>query len=113
MKPLEGIKVVDMTHVLAGPYCGYQLGLLGADVVKVESPRGDMIRMWGTDPAQLEQRITDKFAVQNAGKRSIVVDIKTEEGSQVVKRMVRDADVFVENFRPGTVAKYGLSHIHI
>ena len=110
MKPLEGIKVVDMTHVLAGPYCSYQLGLLGADVVKVESPRGDMIRMWGTEPAQLEQRITDKFAVQNAGKRSIVVDIKTEEGSQVVKRMVRDADVFVENFRPGAVAKYGLDY---
>ena len=110
MKPLEGVKVIDMTHVLAGPYCGYQLGLLGADVIKVESPFGDMIRLWGDDPAQLEQGITNNFAAQNAGKRSLCVDIKKPKGAEIVRKLVDQADVFIENFRPGTMKKFDLDY---
>ena len=85
MKPLEGSRVIDMTHVLAGPYCGYQLGLLGADVIKVESPYGDMIRLWGDDQEQLNHGLTNNFAAQNAGKRSICVNIKRPEGAEIVR----------------------------
>ncbi len=110
MKPLDGVKVIDMTHVLAGPYCGYQLGLLGADVIKVESPYGDMIRLWGDDPAQLEQGITNNFAAQNAGKRSLCVDIKKPAGAEIVRKLADQADVFIENFRPGTMKKFDLDY---
>lgn len=109
-KPLDGLTVIDMTHVLAGPYCTYQLGLLGAEVIKVESPRGDMVRMWGGTAEQLQAKQGNGFVPQNAGKRSICLDIHQPEGAEVVRKLVAEADIFVENFRPGAVAAYGLDY---
>jgi len=107
-RPLEGIQVIDLTHVLAGPYCTYQLGLLGADSLKKKTPRGDMVRGWGGDTEQLSLGIGSGFVPQNAGKRSVVFDITTERGSELVRETIRDADIFVENYRPGTMADHGL-----
>jgi len=113
MKPLDGLKVVDLTHVLAGPYCTYQLGLLGADVVKVESPQGDMVRGWGGTQAQLAARQGSGFVPQNAGKRSAVIDIRQPRGAQLVQQLAAQADVFVENYRPGSLARHGLDYATI
>ena len=109
-KPLQGMRVIDMTHVLAGPYCTYQLGMLGADVIKIESPSGDMVRGWGGDRAQLKLGLGSGFVSQNAGKRSVMADISTKEGCQLVTKLVESADIFVENFRPGTMAKHNLDY---
>ena len=109
-KPLEGMRVIDLTHVLAGPYCTYQLGLLGAEVIKIESPSGDLVRGWGGESAQLKLGLGSGFIPQNAGKRSVIADIKTEPGNQLVRDLVQSADIFVENFRPGTMAKYNLDY---
>lgn len=97
-KLLSGLKVVDLTHVLAGPYCTYQLGMLGADVTKVESPRGDMTRPWGGDKEQVAMGLGTGFIAQNAGKSSVVIDITTERGSLLVKELSKDAGIFVENY---------------
>ena len=109
-KPLQGMRVIDLTHVLAGPYCTYQLGMLGAEVIKVESPKGDMVRGWGGDRAQLKLGLGSGFVAQNAGKRSVMADISTKEGCQLVTKLVESADIFVENFRPGTMAKHNLDY---
>ena len=109
-KPLDGFKVVDLTHVLAGPYCTYQLGLLGANVVKVESLQGDMVRGWGGTDEQVQKQLGSGFVAQNAGKRSIAVDISQAEGSDVVKALAAEADILVENYRPGALAKAGLDY---
>ena len=109
-KPLDGLKVVDLTHVLAGPYCTYQLGLLGAQVTKIESPRGDMVRSWGGTAEQLEQGLGTGFLPQNAGKRSAMIDIRQPAGADVVRLLAAQADIFVENYRPGTMARFGLDH---
>ena len=109
-KPLSGFKVVDTTHVLAGPYCTYQLGLLGADIIKIESPRGDLVRPWGGTEEQVSQGLGTGFAAQNAGKRSIVVDIRNPVGRDVVHTLIESADIFVENYRPGTMADHGLGY---
>jgi len=109
-KPLDGYKVLDLTHVLAGPYCTYQLGLLGAEITKVESTRGDMVRMWGGSQEQLEKKIGSGFAAQNAGKKSLAIDITKPEGAEVVHRLSEQADILVENYRPGAIAKYGLGY---
>ena len=112
-KPLSGLKVLDLTHVLAGPYCTYQLSLLGAQVIKVESPRGDMTRPWGGDEAQIAMGLGTGFVSQNAGKRSVVIDITTERGSGLVRELAKDADIFVENYRPGTMQDHGLDFASI
>lgn len=96
--PLDGIRVIDLTHALAGPMCTYQLGLQGADIIKVESPKGDDFR----------PRPHGRFAAVNAGKRSIVLDLKTDEGKQALRKLISSADVVVENFRPGGAAQLGL-----
>ena len=108
IKPLSGLRVIDLTHVLAGPYCTYQLGLLGAEVIKVESPRGDMTRPWGGEEEQINLGLGTGFVAQNAGKRSIVIDIKDLRGSAVVQDLVKSADIFVENYRPGKMLECGL-----
>jgi len=95
---LAGIRVVDLTHAYAGPFATYQLALMGAEVIKVESPGGDEFRHW---------RATT-FAQANAGKRSIVLDLKQPSGLAVLMRLVQDADVLVENLRPGAAAKLGV-----
>ncbi len=109
-RPLDGVRVVDLTHVLAGPYCAYQLALLGAEVIKVESLRGDMVRIWGGTREQVLAGLGAGFVSQNAGKRSICVDITRPEGRDIVLTLAERADVFMENYRPGAIAKYGLGY---
>jgi crotonobetainyl-CoA:carnitine CoA-transferase CaiB-like acyl-CoA transferase len=109
-KPLNNIRVIDLTHVLAGPYCTYQLGLLGAEVIKVESPQGDMIRGWGGTSQQIKLGLGTGFAAQNAGKKSIALDITRDSGREIVRTLVKNADVFVENYRPGTMLDNGLDY---
>jgi len=88
-KPLDGLRVVDLTHVLAGPYCTYQLGLLGADVVKVESLKGDMVRGWGGTEEQLDKKLGSGFVPQNAGKKSVSIDIRRRKAQRSFSSSVR------------------------
>lgn len=105
MQPLQGIRVLDLSRVLAGPYCTMVLGDLGAEVIKVESPEGDETRGWG--PPFLEGESAYYLCV-NRNKRSIVVDFKTDDGRSILHRLVKRSDVLVENFRPGTLARFSL-----
>lgn len=108
MQLLDGIRVLDLTNVLAGPYASYQLALMGADVIKVEVPKtGDLARQLGAEPSLSAQRMGASFVAQNAGKRSLTVDLKSDAGRQVFERLVAKADVLVENFRPGVMARLG------
>lgn len=108
-KPLEGIRVLDMTNVLAGPYCCYQLALMGADVIKVERPgSGDLARVLGADPARNKAQMGISFLAQNAGKKSVTLDLKSDRGKKLLKDLVRKADVLVENFRPGVMKRLEL-----
>ncbi|MGW0808545.1 CaiB/BaiF CoA transferase family protein [Nonomuraea sp. NPDC002799] len=106
--PLDGVKVVDLTNVLAGPYCSYQLMLFGAEVVKVEMPGvGDLARRLGPDPELNRDRIGASFLAQNAGKKSVELDLKSPEGRRAFETMVAGADVLLENFRAGVLARLG------
>ncbi|MEM7644916.1 MAG: CoA transferase [Pseudomonadota bacterium] len=108
--PLAGIHVLDLTNVLAGPFCCHQLAHLGAEVIKIEAPgRGDLARQLGADPELNERGMGVSFLAQNAGKRSVTVNLKHPQGKAVLRRLVRDADVLVENFRPGVMDRLGLS----
>ena len=107
-KPLDGMRIVDLTHMLAGPLATHQLRQLGADVVKIEPPdRGDAMR-WGKDGAR--HGLSGNFVAINAGKRSVAVDLKQPQGRRLVLDLCRDADVLVENFRPGVLAELGLGY---
>jgi crotonobetainyl-CoA:carnitine CoA-transferase CaiB-like acyl-CoA transferase len=108
-KPLlDGVRVLDLTNVLAGPYAGYQLALLGADVVKVEVPgNGDLARQLGADPDLSAERLGVSFLAQNAGKRSVTVNLKHPSGQEVFRRLVEASDVLLENFRPGVLDRLG------
>ena len=111
MRPFDGIRIVDLTQILAGPYCTYQLGLLGAEVIKIELPgQGDWIRVTGLDPELRAARMGTHFLSQNAGKRSVTVNMKDARGRDIVKKLVETGDVFVENFRPGAAERLGLSY---
>jgi formyl-CoA transferase len=111
IKPLQGIRVLDLSRVLAGPWATQLLADLGADVIKVERPgEGDDTRHWG--PPWLEhegQKVAAYFLAANRGKRSVEIDFATEEGAALVRRMAADADVVVENFRVGGLKKFGLN----
>lgn len=108
MSLLEGVRVLDLTNVLAGPFASYQLALLGADVIKVEVPgNGDLARQLGADAELNAARLGASFLAQNAGKRSMTVNLKSTAGHEVFARMVARADVLVENFRPGVLARLG------
>lgn len=111
MQPFEGLKVVDLTHVFAGPFCTYQLALLGAEVIKIEEPTaGDYIRRRGLD-ADLRRRLMgDHFLCQNANKRSLAVDLRDAEGRRVAARLAAQADVLVENYRAGAMDRLGLGY---
>ena len=101
-RPLSGIRVLDLTNVLAGPYCSYQLMLLGAEVVKVEIPgQGDLARRLGPDPRLNEAGLGASFLAQNAGKKSVELDLKDPAGREAFTGLVREADVLLENFRAG------------
>jgi len=108
---LSGIRVLDLTNVLAGPYCAYQLALLGADVIKVEGPQGgDLARQLGGSPKLNQAGMGASFLAQNAGKRSVVLDLKTEADRERFLDLVASADALVENFRPGVMDRLGLGH---
>ncbi|HVV92582.1 MAG TPA: CaiB/BaiF CoA-transferase family protein [Hyphomicrobiales bacterium] len=111
MRPFEGIQVVDLTHVLAGPFATYQLAVFGADVIKIEMPHDpDQTRLLGADRALSAGRMGTYFLAQGANKRSMTVDLKTEPGRKILKKLVARADVMVENYRPGAMAALGLGH---
>ena len=112
MRPFEGIKILDCTHVLAGPFAAYQLAVLGADVIKVEDPNEpDQSRESGSDMALNKLRMGTGFLTQGSNKRSIALNLKTEGGREALKRLVRDwADVLVENYRPGAFKALGLGY---
>jgi crotonobetainyl-CoA:carnitine CoA-transferase CaiB-like acyl-CoA transferase len=108
---LDGIRVLDLTNVLAGPFCGYQFALLGADVIKVESPgTGDLARQLGAAPALNAAGMGASFLAQNAGKRSITLNLKKPAGKALFRTLAATADVVVENFRPGVMDRLGLGH---
>ncbi|QGG80466.1 CoA transferase [Litorivicinus lipolyticus] len=106
--PLAGVRVLDLSAVLAGPFASYQLHLLGAEVTKVESPSGDLARQLGADPRANQARMGVSFQAQNAGKHSIVLDLKSSVGVADFKALVADTDVVLENFRPGVMDRLGL-----
>lgn len=105
MQPLNGIRVLDLSRVLAGPYCTMVLGDLGAEVIKVESPEGDETRGWGPPFRGGESAY---YLCVNRNKRSIVLNFKTEEGRKIIHELIKRSDVLVENFRPGTLARFSL-----
>jgi CoA:oxalate CoA-transferase len=108
---LDGIRVLDLTNVLAGPFGAYQLALLGAEVIKVESPgAGDLARQLGADPALNKALMGASFLAQNAGKRSVTINLKSAAGKDVFRRLARTADVVIENFRPGVMERLGLGY---
>ena len=110
MKPLDGIRVLDLSRVLAGPWATQLLADLGADVIKVEKPgAGDDTRHWGPPWHERDgEKVAAYFLAANRGKRSVAIDFATEEGAALVRRMAADADVVVENFKVGGLRKFGL-----
>ena len=111
MRPFEGIRVIDVTHVLAGPFAAYQLGVLGADVIKIEDPNDpDQSRGSGTDKALNDRNMGTAFLTQASNKRSVALDLKKEADREVLKKLVATADVFVENYRPGAFDALGLGY---
>src|SRR5688500_10140496 len=108
MDPLDGLKVIDLTRILAGPYCTMALADAGADVVKIEElKKGDDTRGWGPPFVAGESTY---FLSVNRGKRSLTLDLKHDEGRRILRRLLDDADVLVENFRPGTLDRLGFSY---
>ena len=110
-RPFEGIRIIDITHVLAGPFAAYQLGLMGADVIKVEDPNDpDQSRDTGPDHALNHALMGTGFLTQGSNKRAITLDLKTPQGRDVLKRLVKTADVLVDNYRPGAFEALGLGY---
>ena len=108
-QPFEGIRVIDATHVLAGPFATYQLAVLGADVIKIDDPNElDTCRYAGTDPALNEAGMGTLYLTQGSNKRSIALDLKTEKDRDTLRKLVRTADVYVENYRPGAFDDLGM-----
>ena len=111
MKLLEGIRVLDLTNVLSGPFATLQLALAGAEVIKIENPKdGDLARKLGCVPKYNQMLMGTSFLAQNANKKSITVNLKAPGGKDVFKKLVPTADVIVENFRPDVMARLGLSY---
>lgn len=104
--PLEGLKILDFSRVLAGPFAGRMLCDLGADVVKVEPPDGDVTRYWGKEIAN----IPGYYHQQNAGKRNICIDMRAEGAADLIKELVADVDIVIENYRPGVMSKHGVGY---
>ncbi len=111
LKILEGIKVLDLTNVLSGPFTTLHLALLGAEVIKVENPKGgDLARCLGILPELNKKLMGTSFIAQNCNKKSITLNTKAPEGKALFLRLVKDADVLVENFRPGVMDRLGLGY---
>ena len=108
-RPLLGIRILDLTTVLAGPYCTYQLALLGAEVTKLERPgQGDWAR--SGSPVTGIPEFSAQFVAQNAGKKSITLDLQTDEGREIALRLIAQADVVVENFSAGVADRLGIGY---
>src|SRR5215470_10941914 len=109
--PLRGVRVLDLTNVLAGPFCCHQLAHMGADVIKVETPgTGDLARQLGADPELNRKLMGVSFLAQNPGKRSITVNFKSARGKEVLRKLVSSSQVLVENFRPGVMDRLGIGY---
>lgn len=106
MSSLQGLKVVEFCEIAAGPFCAMLLADMGAEVVKVERPAGDAMRMW----PPVTDGFSENFASVNRSKRSVVLDLKTEDGRRAARAIILDGDVVVENFRPGVMARLGLDY---
>lgn len=107
MLPLAGIKIIDLTRILSGPFCTMTLADLGAEVIKIESPQGDDTRQWGPPFIKNESAY---FLSVNRNKKSVVLNLKDPKGKEILLKMVEEADVVVENFRPGTLKKLGIDY---
>lgn len=111
MSPLEGLRVIELARILAGPWAGQTLADLGAEVIKVEAPAGDDTRRWGPPFIEREDDISAAyFHSCNRGKRSVVIDFRTPEGLADLKALIASADVVIENYKVGGLAKYGLDY---
>lgn len=109
--PLDGVRIVDCTNVIAGPLATYQLVMLGAEVIKIEVPGiGDLARKFGADPELGKKQMGASFFASNSGKKSLTLNLKTEGGKSAFLRLVKTADVVIENFRPGAMEKLGLGY---
>ena len=109
--PLKGIRILDLTNVLAGPFCCHHLAHLGAEVVKVEAAgRGDLARQLGADPELNKANMGVSFLAQNAGKKSVTINLKNARGRELFLKLVETADVVVENFRPGVMTRLGVGY---
>ncbi|GAA4335735.1 CoA transferase [Pigmentiphaga soli] len=109
--PLHGVRVLDLTNVIAGPLASYQLAMLGAEVIKIEVPgRGDLARIMGADPGLSEMRMGASFCAMNAGKKSITLNLKRPQGLKIFMQLVESADAVIENFRPGIMKKLGADY---
>jgi len=111
--PLDGITVIDLSRALAGPQAGMMLGDLGARVIKIESETGDDTRGWGPPFVGPDHDISTYFLAANRNKESIVLDLKSDDGRDILTRLAGRADVLVENFRPGVLARLGFSNEHL
>ena len=107
MPPLHGLRVIDLTRVLAGPYCAMLLGDMGAEVIKIEEPvHGDDTRAW----APFQDGVSTFFLGMNRSKKSVALDLKAPDGAAALRRLIRTADVLIENFRPGSLKKLGFDY---
>ena len=108
---LSSVRVLDLTNVLAGPFCCHQLAHMGAEIIKVETVgRGDLARHLGADKQLSDAQMGISFLAQNAGKKSLTLDLKSDKGKEIFFQLVRTADVVVENFRPGVMTRLGLNY---
>ncbi|MCH7477695.1 MAG: CoA transferase [SAR324 cluster bacterium] len=111
MRPFEGIRIIDTTHVLAGPYAAYQLALLGGEVLKIENPAAcDQTRQEGADPELNRRGMGTKYLAQGSNKKAMTLNLKTAAGREILKKLVVGADVFMENFRTGSFPALGLGY---
>ena len=109
--PLAGLKVVELARVLAGPWAGQTLSDLGCEVIKVESPTGDDTRQWGPPFVTRDEDVSASyFHSTNRGKASVTIDFRTDAGVAQLKELLQDADILIENFKTGGLAKYGLDY---
>ena len=109
--PLDGVRVIDLTNVLAGPLASYQMAMLGAEVIKIEVPGvGDLARKMGGDPKLGKMGMGASYCAANAGKKSLTLNLKNKRGKEVFLRLIKNADVVLENFRPGTMKKLGFDY---
>lgn len=109
-RPFEGVRILDFTQVLAGPYASYQLGLLGADVIKVERREGEDMRQTPLNKEWADRGLAPGWQAINGGKRSLTLDLQKPEAVEIVKRLAAKADVVMENFRPGVMDKLGIGY---